>query len=103
MDLLSPLRNFVEEKLGLKIKPVEVRLKPRPSDPYAWKVLSGKELFFSDVFSRNLSEHSVNTYRLLCKEVGNTFEAVFSTSPCPAVSSAVLPVRQVASQVPDHS
>lgn len=81
------------EKLGVAVEPLDIRLKPRASDPYAWKVLPGQELFFSGVFTKNLSEHSISTYRRLCKEVGKKFEAVFSAVQCPARLSAAVSVR----------
>jgi len=60
--------------------PKEVRLKPCAKDPYAWKVLPGKEEFSLSIFSKNLSNHSISTYRMLCREVGKSFEAVPSCS-----------------------
>ncbi|KAL2015886.1 hypothetical protein VTK56DRAFT_4661 [Thermocarpiscus australiensis] len=65
-----------DDRLGIEIKPSEVRLNPRSNDPYRWEFLPGKEAFFSKVFAKNLSDHSISTYRLLCREVGETFEAV---------------------------
>ena len=65
-----------EERLGIPIKPSEVRLHPNAADPYTWKILPEKEQFFSSVFSKNISEHSIGVYRLLCEGVSVTFEAV---------------------------
>ncbi|KAK3937054.1 hypothetical protein QBC46DRAFT_232461, partial [Diplogelasinospora grovesii] len=63
-------------RLGIEIKPSEVRLNPRANDPYKWKVLLGKEEFFSKVFAKNLSDYSISTYRLLYREVRKTFKAM---------------------------
>jgi len=60
--------------------PKEVRLKPCVKDPYAWRFLLGKEEFFLRIFSKNLSSHSIGIYRMLCREVGKSFEAVPSSS-----------------------
>lgn len=54
------------------IEPAQVRLSPRPDDPYAWRVLPAKRA----LFARNLSDHSVGAYRELWAAVGESFEAV---------------------------
>lgn len=53
-----------------------MRLSPRPQDGYEWKPCPGYEGNFSLLFAKNLSDHSVSTYRFLSRQVGNTFEAV---------------------------
>lgn len=53
-----------------------MRLSPRPQDGYGWKPCPGHESGFSLLFAKNLSEHSISTYRFLSRQVGNTFEAV---------------------------
>ncbi|EJP61272.1 uncharacterized protein BBA_09777 [Beauveria bassiana ARSEF 2860] len=58
------------------VSPSEVRLSPRPQDGYGWKPCPGYENTFSLLFAKNLSDHSISTYRLLSRQVGNTFEAV---------------------------
>ncbi|KAK3367361.1 hypothetical protein B0T24DRAFT_495341, partial [Lasiosphaeria ovina] len=63
-------------RLGIEVKPLDVRLNPRPNDPYAWKILPGREYSLSGVFAKNLSDYSISAFRLLCNEVGKTFEAV---------------------------
>ena len=80
--------------MGIEIKPSEVRLNPRPSDPYTWQALQGKEEAFAKIFARNLSDHSIGTYRLLCSEVGKTFEVVRSSPPC-IVPESTVSVSQV--------
>jgi hypothetical protein len=57
-------------------------------------VLCGKEDFFSQIFSKNLSEHSIGTYRLLIDEVGKTFEAVTNTNASESLCT-LIPVRIV--------
>ncbi|KAH8715422.1 hypothetical protein HC256_004244 [Beauveria bassiana] len=59
-----------------QISPSEVRLSPRPQDGYGWKPCPGYENTFSLLFAKNLSDHSISSYRLLSRQVGNTFEAV---------------------------
>jgi hypothetical protein len=68
--------------LGLKIKPLDIRLNPRSTDPYSWNILAGNEAFVQAIFAKNLSDHSIGIYRFLCREVGQTFEAVSSRPAC---------------------
>lgn len=70
---------LLDQKLGIEIHPSDVRTNPKRKDPYSWRVLCGREDFFFQIFSKNLSDHSISTYRLLIDEVGKTFEAVIST------------------------
>jgi hypothetical protein len=65
-----------ESTLGINIKPSEVRLSPGLNDPYAWKILPEKHRAFSEIFSKNLSQHSINAYKALCDGVGVSFEAI---------------------------
>ncbi|KAK0721746.1 hypothetical protein B0T26DRAFT_824787 [Lasiosphaeria miniovina] len=76
------LSEHIHSRLGIKIIPANVRLNPRTNDPYMWRVLPGKEEFFAKVFFKKLSDHSISTYRLLCKEFGKTFEAVEPSPQC---------------------
>ncbi|KAH8701370.1 hypothetical protein GQ44DRAFT_732936 [Phaeosphaeriaceae sp. PMI808] len=62
------------------IFPSEVRLSPSPNDPYAWKILPEKRRFFSEIFTKNLSQHSINAYKALCEGVGISFEAVYAST-----------------------
>ena len=61
-----------ECRLGITVEPSQVRLVPRPDDPYAWKVLPEKQA----LFSKNMSDHSIGAYKELWAGVGETFEAV---------------------------
>lgn len=72
----SNILTLLVNKLGIEVDPSDVRTNPKRKDPYSWKVLCGQEEVFSQIFSKNLSEHSIGTYRLLIDEVGKTFEAV---------------------------
>lgn len=38
--------------------------------------MPGHEKLFAPIFAKNLSDHSIGTYRLLMKQVGTTFEAI---------------------------
>ncbi|KAK3939115.1 hypothetical protein QBC46DRAFT_388518, partial [Diplogelasinospora grovesii] len=55
--------------------------------PYCWRALPSKKNFYSEIFAKNLSAHSIGTYRLLCREVGKTFEAVPSSAQCQTLDS----------------
>ena len=59
-------------KLGLSIKPEDVRLITNADDPYLWQALPEKDY----LFKKQLSKHSIGAYRALCREVGVLFEAV---------------------------
>ena len=61
-----------ESRTGIEIEPSQVRLIPRPDDPYTWKVLPEKKY----LFSKNISDHSISAYKELCGEIGVLFEAV---------------------------
>ncbi|KAI0534968.1 hypothetical protein GGR58DRAFT_28656 [Xylaria digitata] len=83
------LAKHIHDKLGIIIKPSGVRLSPRSNDPYIWRVLPGKEELFSKIFAKNLSDHSIGTYRLLCREVGESFEAVPPNTQRSTVDSVI--------------
>ena len=70
-------------KLGLSIKPEDVRLMTNADDPYSWQALPEKD----HLFKKQLSKHSIGAYRALCREVGVSFEAIPTTRPSPDVSS----------------
>ena len=70
-------------KLGLSIKPEDVRLMTNADDPYSWQALPEKD----HLFKKQLSKHSIGAYRALCREVGVSFEAVLTTRPNPDASS----------------
>ncbi|KAK0721818.1 hypothetical protein B0T26DRAFT_623446, partial [Lasiosphaeria miniovina] len=74
------LSKHIHQRLGIKVKAADVRLNPRPNDPYAWRILPGEEHSLSRVFVKNLSDHFIGTFRLLCREIGMTFEAVLSST-----------------------
>jgi len=78
----------------VEITPSEVRLNPRTNDPYIWHFLPGREAFFSSVFAKNLSDHSISTYRLLYREVRNAFEAVPNIQS--STLDSIVPVRNTA-------
>ena len=71
---------FSGKKLGIAIEPSQVRLIPRAQDPYVWKILPEKRDVLSKMFSKNISDHSIGTYKELCKGVGVTFEAELVTT-----------------------
>ncbi|KAM4061275.1 hypothetical protein HRG_013743 [Hirsutella rhossiliensis] len=73
------LSAHILDRLGIRTEPSEVRLIPREKDFYSWSILPDKP-YLSRIFLKNLSDHSISTYRLLSREVGHTFEAIFSTA-----------------------
>ena len=117
------LISFEENKLGIKVAPSQVRLKPKESDLYRWKFIqcgserSKKEGGFpwmpgqvdrvaaitdavedkvrsrlTELFSKNISDHSAGAYRELCEGVGKTFEAV--PPILPDASNSIASVRK---------
>ncbi|EFY94587.1 hypothetical protein X797_010948 [Metarhizium robertsii] len=69
------LSQHINERLGIIVKPSEVRLNPRFHDAYVWRPFPGHEKLYAPIFGKNLSDHSIGTYRLLAEQVGGTFEA----------------------------
>ncbi|KAH6950428.1 hypothetical protein BKA56DRAFT_564980 [Ilyonectria sp. MPI-CAGE-AT-0026] len=50
---------------------IQVRLNPHSNN----RILGERGVFLSKIFAKILSDHSIGIYRLLCREVGKTFEA----------------------------
>ncbi|KAI1382491.1 uncharacterized protein F4822DRAFT_444581 [Hypoxylon trugodes] len=73
------LSRHIAQTLGITVEPAEVCLVPRTRDPYAWNILPEKNEVLAKIFAKNLSEHSISAYRMICEEVGNSFEAVGKT------------------------
>ena len=66
-------------KLGIVVKPEEVRLITTADDLYTWRVVPSKEhLFRRDILKRHMSQHSIRAYRQLLNAVGQSLEAVAS-------------------------
>ena len=61
--------------MGIVVEPSQVRLVPSADDPYIWKILPEKRELFSEIFLKNISDHSIRAYKELYKGVGATFEA----------------------------
>ncbi|KAH8701366.1 hypothetical protein GQ44DRAFT_831925 [Phaeosphaeriaceae sp. PMI808] len=74
------LSKHIQSTLGINVKPSEVRLSPSQNDPYAWKILPEKRRVFSEIFTKNLSQHSISAYKALCEGVGISFEAVYAST-----------------------
>ena len=70
-------------KLGLSIKPEDVRLITNANDPYSWQALPEKD----HLFKKQLNKHSISTYKALYRKVGILFEAVPIIRPNPDASS----------------
>lgn len=75
-------------KLGVWIDPLQVRLIPASEDDYAWTALPEKE----NLFTKQLSKHSIRAYMELCREVSKSFKA---TEPRNANTGALEGVVQV--------
>lgn len=61
-----------DTRLKLSIHPSLVRLHTTEDDAYAWTFAPQK----SHLFDKNLSDHSIGSYKELCENVGTTFKAV---------------------------
>ena len=66
------LKLDTERTLGIRVDPAQVRILPKSQPGYTWKVLPETE----HLFTKHLSKLSVGTYMKLCREVGESFEAV---------------------------
>lgn len=62
-------------KLGLSVRPEDVRLITSADDPYMWQILPEKR----HLFTKHLSKHSTGAYRELSRGIGVSFEAVLRT------------------------
>ncbi|KAH7113184.1 hypothetical protein B0J11DRAFT_143511 [Dendryphion nanum] len=87
------LSKHIQSTLGLNVKPSEVRLSPTPNDPYAWKILPEKRRTLSEIFTKNLSQHSINAYKALCEGVGISFEAVYASTYDTSKLDQLTPLR----------
>ena len=71
------LLTCLDTQLGLVVEPAQVRLKPHAEDKYTWAPQPEKEhLFEEQLFEKHLSKHSIGALMKLCREVGDTFQAV---------------------------
>ncbi|KAF2685017.1 hypothetical protein K458DRAFT_300965, partial [Lentithecium fluviatile CBS 122367] len=66
------LSTHIQTRLGIIVEPAQVRLLLSPDNPYAWRFLPEKK----HLFSKNISDHSINAYKELYNGVGKTFEAI---------------------------
>jgi hypothetical protein len=62
----------LDNRIGIKIKPLQVRLITRADDPYTWKVLLEKK----HLFMKNISNYLIRIYKELCKGISVAFKAV---------------------------
>lgn len=87
LHALSKITEAVHEdqKLGIRIAPSQVRLQPRPEDPYMWSFPPSK----SHLFKTSLSQGTTGLYEQICEELNRSIEAV----PWPEKTDAV--VRKV--------
>lgn len=75
--LKSNMLTYLDDTLGLKIHPPDVRLIPNATDPYSWGPIPGKETMFKDIlFAKHLSKLSIGPLMELCRGVGKTFRAI---------------------------
>ena len=78
--MTNKLTRIAAAKLGISVRPEDVRLITSPDDPYTWQVLPEKR----HLFTKHLSKHSTGAYRELSRGVGISFEAVLlaKAPPC---------------------
>lgn len=72
-SFVYPLTSRIGETLGIEVQPSDVRLKSEEDTPYRWQI---DDPALEPLFQKHLSKHSVGTYMLLHKMVGQTFQAV---------------------------
>ena len=79
----------LECNLGIIVHPAQVRLIPDIGDGYEWATLPEKE----HLFKTQLSKHSTGAYMELCREVGESFEAVARPDPATGTKEEVRKVK----------
>ena len=66
-------------RLGILVKPEDVRLLTSPDDLYTWRVLPEFDHPAThNIFEKQLSKHSISAYRHLYREIGQSIEAVLA-------------------------
>jgi hypothetical protein len=61
-----------DDKLGINVLPIDVRLILGPEDPYKWSRL----LAYEYLFQKHLSKHSIEAYMTIYYRISKYFEAV---------------------------
>ena len=61
-----------DDRLGVTIAPTDVRIHPRPSDPYRWNILPTR----AHLFQKTLSKLSAGIYSQIIEGIGTFIEAV---------------------------
>lgn len=84
------LASHISDRLGISISPSDVRLNPTKHEPYDWKFIPEQQEYFTRLFSKSISDHSVGAYRILLGGVGVSFEAVLSTESSSLLTNSFL-------------
>ncbi|KAL8858442.1 MAG: hypothetical protein Q9178_005123 [Gyalolechia marmorata] len=92
-ELLSA---HIYDRLGFVIAPVDIRLHPRPSDPYRWNILPTK----AHLFRKNLSKISTGIYNQIISGIGTFIEAV---QPNDTVRAESVEVTEGKNTVDNHN
>lgn len=71
-DLASHRLTCSDTELGLVVELAHVHLRPNAKDKHTWAALLSTE----HLFAKQLSKHSIGAFMELCREVGESFEAV---------------------------
>lgn len=71
----DPFDMIQDSRLGIKVEPSQMRLKPTP-DPYTWERIEKKE----HLFSKNISDHSTGALKELCEGISTSFAAIGKSS-----------------------
>ncbi|KAK1977348.1 hypothetical protein LZ30DRAFT_803069 [Colletotrichum cereale] len=82
------LCDHINNTLGLKVLPNQVRLTPKEDDKYKWEMGDKTELF-----RKQLSKQSIGPLMHLCREVGKSFRAVLQSQNANLVNQAPLPCQ----------
>lgn len=64
--------NSADDRLGIVVEPIKVRLQPSVQDGYAWSVTASH----ASLLKTCLSNGGVGFYQTICKELGRSLEAV---------------------------
>lgn len=87
----------IEDVLGLEVLSGSVRLRPKVSDEYHWRVPAEKKW----LLSKYLGSHSTGTFKLLCASIGKDVTAI-DTRNITDCKHPLRPIKEVSLKSPIH-
>ncbi len=87
----------LDSRLGITVKPSQVRLKTNDDDPYTWE----KTEAISYLFTKNLSEFSIKSLQKLCECIDDNCVAATWKPSSKASRTALIGTTQVDTPIVD--